>query len=208
MTLPRKTAVASSMPSFTFESYGVTVRLRSNLPAMLAKAESVARVSLLGNVSVIGRKNVDLDIELIKEGRTYLLRQNGEYVADGTSSLKFFKYFDSVIRASVGENAPELVFLHGGVVGWKGKAIVLPADSFKGKSTIVAELVRQGATYLSDDFALFDKDGSVHAFARPISMRTDAHREYRLSGWSFLLNTGPEQGGNPGSSHPETGPLR
>ena len=57
----------------------------------------------------------------------------------------------------------------------------MPADSFKGKSTIVAELIRHGATYLSDDFAIFDQSGLVHAFPRPLSLRTEDHRPYRLT---------------------------
>ena len=50
----------------------------------------------------------------------------------------------------------------------------MPADSFQGKSTLVTELVHQGATYYSDDFALIDENAMVHPFARPISMRTSA----------------------------------
>ena len=49
----------------------------------------------------------------------------------------------------------------------------MPADSFKGKSTLVAELVRQGAEYYSDDFAIFDENGLVYPFPRTLTMRTD-----------------------------------
>jgi hypothetical protein len=48
----------------------------------------------------------------------------------------------------------------------------MPADSFSGKSTLVTELVKQGAEYYSDDFAIIDREGSLHPFARQISMRT------------------------------------
>ncbi len=68
-----------------------------------------------------------------------------------------------------------------GVVGWRGKAIVMPADSFQGKSTLVAELVRAGAEYYSDDFVVVDEQGNVHPFPRQISMRTDDFRTYELS---------------------------
>jgi hypothetical protein len=173
--------VSETVTPFVFESYGVTVRLVSNLQKMVDRAASVSRGSLLDELHTIGRKRVDLEFELNKHGRNYILLQNGKEIARGTSSLKFFKFFDGVIRASIGEYAKEHVFVHAGVVGWKGSAIVMPADSYKGKSTIVAELVKQGATYFSDDFAIFDQEGLVHAFPRPLSMRTEDHRQYRMT---------------------------
>jgi hypothetical protein len=47
----------------------------------------------------------------------------------------------------------------------------LPGVSHAGKSTLVAELVRSGATYYSDEFAILDCHGRVHPFARDLRMR-------------------------------------
>ena len=71
----------------------------------------------------------------------------------------------------VAEHAPEYVFLHAGVVAWERRALLLPGVSRAGKSTLVAELVRAGATYYSDEFALLDSKGQVHPFTRDIRMR-------------------------------------
>jgi hypothetical protein len=68
-------------------------------------------------------------------------------------------------------HAPEDVFIHAAAVGWRGRAIVLPGYSYAGKSTVAAELVRLGATYLSDEYTVLGPDGLVHPFARPIGMR-------------------------------------
>ena len=38
--------------------------------------------------------------------------------------------FESVARLSVAELAPRRVFVHAGVVGWKGRAIVVPGPTF------------------------------------------------------------------------------
>ena len=86
--------------------------------------------------------------------------------------MRFWKYFDSLLRILVAEFTKERIFLHAGVVGWKGKAIILPGNSFYGKTTFVAELVRSGAEYYSDEYAVLDADGLVHPFARPLSMRS------------------------------------
>jgi hypothetical protein len=63
------------------------------------------------------------------------------------------------------------VFLHAGVVAWEQHALLLPGASLAGKSTLVTELVRAGATYYSDEFALLDPEGKVHPFTRDIRMR-------------------------------------
>jgi hypothetical protein len=76
----------------------------------------------------------------------------------------------------VAEHARRRVFVHAGVVGWKGRAIVLPGRSYYGKSTIVAELVRQGATYYSDEYAVVDQVGRIHPYARPLVLRSESGR--------------------------------
>ncbi len=70
--------------------------------------------------------------------------------------------------------AKNRIFVHAGVVGWRGRAIVIPGTSFSGKSTLVVELVRAGATYYSDEYAVFDRRGRVHPYARSLSIREDA----------------------------------
>jgi len=70
--------------------------------------------------------------------------------------------------------AKNRVFVHAGVVGWRGRAIVIPGRSFSGKSSLVAELVRAGATYYSDEYAVLDRRGHVHPYARSLSIRKEA----------------------------------
>jgi hypothetical protein len=48
---------------------------------------------------------------------------------------------------------------------------VIPAPSLAGKSTLVAALLRQGATYYSDEYAVLDGRGQVQPFARRLSLR-------------------------------------
>jgi len=78
---------------------------------------------------------------------------------------------DIAIRSAVALNAPEHVFVHAGVVAHDGRALVLPGSSLAGKTTLVAALVRAGATYYSDEFAVLDRTGRVHPFPKPLSIR-------------------------------------
>jgi hypothetical protein len=74
----------------------------------------------------------------------------------------------------VAERAPDHLFVHAGVVGWEGRAIVMPGASFAGKTTLVQAWLEAGATYYSDEFAVLDRAGRVHPFARPLSVRSDS----------------------------------
>src|SRR6185503_9154620 len=71
----------------------------------------------------------------------------------------------------VAERAPEHLFVHAGVVGFDGRAIVMPGASFAGKTTLVQAWLEAGATYYSDEFAVLDRAGRVHPFARPLVVR-------------------------------------
>jgi hypothetical protein len=79
---------------------------------------------------------------------------------------------ESHLHLYVGEHASNRVFLHAGVVGWRGRALLLPGASRAGKSTLVAALLRAGASYYSDEYAVLDPHGLVHPFARPLSLRS------------------------------------
>jgi len=165
---------STGVKPFQFRSYGVSVQITSDSQEIVDRAAAISKASLLGNLTKFSGKKADHTFVLNKTpGDRYVMDQNGERVTYARSARKFFKFFDSILRVSVGEYSPDRVFMHAGVVGWKGEAILIPADSFKGKSTLVAELVRQGAEYYSDDFAIFDADGMVHAFPRTLAMRAD-----------------------------------
>lgn len=175
----------SSLLTWSFESYGAVIRIESNTPDLITQAEGVARHSLLAKVKTVssGRKP-DQVIELTKTtSGSYRFIHNGKYLSSGRSRKKLLKFFDTIVRISVGESAKQLVFVHAGVVGWKGRAILMPGDSFTGKSTLVAALVKKGASYYSDDFAILDDKGHVQPFPRAISMRTNdgAYLPYELS---------------------------
>jgi len=80
------------------------------------------------------------------------------------------------MHLSVAARARRRLFVHAGVVGWNGRAVVIPGYTFSGKSTLVAALVDAGATYYSDEYAVLDAKGLVHAFPKPLILR-GAHGE-------------------------------
>lgn len=83
------------------------------------------------------------------------------------------------LREHVALHAPRHTFVHAGCVAVDGVALLLPGSTFAGKSTLVAALLRCGATYLSDEFAVLDDHGRVHPFPIPLAMRRPNSRDGR-----------------------------
>jgi hypothetical protein len=101
-------------------------------------------------------------------GRIYAGGRRRALAADPGRALEVL---ESEIRQSVAAAARSRTFVHAGVVGWRGRAILVPGRSRSGKTTLVAELVRAGAVYYSDEFAVLDRSGRVHPFAKSLSIR-------------------------------------
>jgi len=101
----------------------------------------------------------------------HLLYEDHSVVARSFKLDEVLDAFEARCRLGVAELSNSRIFVHAGVVGWKDRAILLPGRSFVGKTSLVAELVKLGATYYSDEFAVLDPNGCVHAFPKPLSVR-------------------------------------
>jgi hypothetical protein len=104
-------------------------------------------------------------------------RRSFSVFLDGTRLARAARREDALaalaadVARHVAETATTRFFVHAGVVGWRGRAIVIPGRSFSGKTTLVAELVRSGATYYSDEYAVFDARGRVHPLPLALNLR-------------------------------------
>ena len=160
---------------FSLKSYGVRVGIRSNVRQGLDRV----RQHLPHQCEVVDTPVVDRLYSIIVGGagpranvrRFNLLYADHVRIARSVDVDEVFERFESDLRLFVAEVARHRVFVHAGVVGWKGKAIVIPGRSYSGKSTMVSELVRAGATYYSDEYAVFDARGRVHPFPKPLEIR-------------------------------------
>jgi len=156
-----------------FIAFGVSLRFESRNARLLERAIETADRALIGNLKPTDKKPAHIFVFGRDKERGIFVEHNGELATCGEIERGVFKYFDSYLRVRVGEYCPNRVFVHSGVVGINGKALLIPGNSFSGKSTLVLELVKLGAEYFSDEFAILDEQGNVHPYARPINMRTD-----------------------------------
>src|SRR6266480_317696 len=160
----------------SFISYGVRFGVRVNDSAILeeiirrlppgSKPSPIKIVDHLYSL-IAGDARPDSKVRRLSLGYWNLLRIGRSRKFD-----EVLDAFESHVQLTVAEHAPRRVFVHAGVVGWNGRAIVIPGLSHSGKTTLVHQLVRAGATYYSDEYAVLDERGRVHPYARPLGMRS------------------------------------
>lgn len=156
-----------------FESFGVSVAIESDDPALLRRAEQYLQNEFAGRISVTAEKpEADLRFAIRTGIRSRLsLYFGGAELGSSEREEVFLKLLSSAVRIRVAEQAKDVVFIHSGAVGWRGRAILIPGKSLSGKSTLVNEMVKCGAEYYSDEYAILDENGRNHAFPRPIMLR-------------------------------------
>jgi hypothetical protein len=169
----------------SFISYGVRVGLRVNdasiLDQIIARLPPGTKPSSIRVVdhlySLAGYANgTNSRIRRFNLGYWNLVR-----FARSRSFEDMLNEFESHVQLTVAEYAPRRVFVHAGVVAWKGAAILIPGASYSGKTTLVAELIRAGAAYYSDEYAVIDERGRVHAYPRALGIRSpDATRATKV----------------------------
>lgn len=166
-----------------FRSHGVTIGVRSNDDALLARVPE----ALPPDAELVATTDAQVWFSLVRASRgsargSFLRLYAGtQLTAEGFRLSRLLHTLDVAIRAQIGLLTPDRVFVHAGVVVWQGRAIVIPGASGTGKTTLVAALVRAGATYYSDEYAVLDAAGKVHPYARPLSIRQGEHRRVRTS---------------------------
>ena len=157
-------------------AHGVRMGIRVTDPGMMDAVESALPPGWRRD----GGPDVDHLFSLVAWGsvndrgtvrRLNLLYRGTQRVSRDREIEPVMESLETELRRVVAEFAPRRVFVHAGVVGWRGRAILVPGPTFTGKTTLVAQLVRAGATYYSDEYAPIDGRGRVHPFAKPLSVR-------------------------------------
>ncbi len=151
----------------TGELFGVTVTLEAETAQVLEEMRSW--LPPLWREGAAGVAPVAFAIRSDAGGGHQLLRDD-EPVESGALDIVIGS-FELQLRNHVAQHAPDHVFIHAGTVAHGGQAIVIPGQSFSGKTTLVTELVRAGATYFSDEYAVLDRSGMVHPYPKPIAIR-------------------------------------
>lgn len=167
----------------SFSAYGVKIRITADDPLLLSKIRKNVPLLIPSCVKFQKHTTADFHFYLRSPNGLYEFYNNDELVVSGGIDEKsFLNFFLSCLRLTVAEFADSRVFIHAGVVSWKGMAIVLPANSFCGKTTLVSELIKNGAIYYSDEYAVLDENGFIHPYPKMLSVRgiVDEHLQKEI----------------------------
>ena len=162
---------------FSFRAYGLKIGFRVNrqgldsqLKALLPPGWSPSEARVVDHLYSL-RLGIPAGHPVV--GQFHLAYSGSVQVARSLDLEETLESLASDLRLLVAATAKTGVFVHAGVVGWKGRAILIPGRSWSGKSTLTEALVRAGATYYSDEYAILDARGRVHPFATPLSIRPE-----------------------------------
>jgi hypothetical protein len=163
---------------FALSCYGVRIAIESASGGILKQIPE----DLLPGAQWINTRQADVRF-LIARGdqpsKGFVLYEDGRPIAHARSLRQLLVGLEAAAQHAVARLCRKHVFIHAGVVRWGGRAILLPGRSFSGKSTLVLALVRVGATYYSDEFAVVDTKGCIHPFSRRPHVRTPSGRKLR-----------------------------
>jgi hypothetical protein len=151
-----------------FEAYGVEVRVCSNDVDLLERARPFLPPGAQRRARGLVQHRLGI---LLEPDGTHSVYNGTTRVSEGQGRDLSLIVLEGQIRGIVALHAPRMTFVHAGAVAHEGRAMIFPGHSFAGKTTLVAALVRAGATYYSDEFAVLDENGLVHPYAKPLSIR-------------------------------------
>jgi hypothetical protein len=159
-----------------FEMFGLRFCARSNYPALIPAL--LSRVSKIKEG--IGPRRADRVYSVLKTSHPirdrqhasqFLLYVNRDLLARTEILDEVLDCFESDVDLYIAANSRERLFVHAGAVGWKGHTVLIPGRSGSGKTSLVAEFLRCGADYYSDDWAVIDSHGLLHPYDRKLSIR-------------------------------------
>jgi hypothetical protein len=158
------------LEQFALEVYGVRAVVATNSTRLIDELEGL----LPPGWARCEATETDKRFVVTTRDGAYFRVEHADGVITEAAELELaLDVLDSNLRAHIALQAPDKVFVHAGVVAHGGRAIAIPGASFSGKTTLVTALVRAGATYYSDEYAVLDEDGYVHPYAKRLSIRDE-----------------------------------
>ncbi len=142
-------------------AYGRTVALDGPAAALAAARERLPSTYRLGRTPPERRWAVRE-----QSGTGWAALVEDQVLTFRESAVEATEAILSDLELWVAEFARKWVFVHAGCVAVDGQAVVLPGRSMSGKSSLTAALVRAGADYYSDEYAVLDNQGLVRPYAR------------------------------------------
>jgi hypothetical protein len=186
------------MPTVVRDVLGLSVAWQSSDGSLVAEIEALTR--LLPSPA----QDPTLSFSLEPQGDQVELRQDGAHATPVAHDHAFSVTMQWLLAVLIERS--DLLPIHGGMVARDGRALLLPAMSGRGKSTLTTAMLGVGFRFGSDELCPLGDDGQVRAYPMPIRIREDAlarlgslppqvarwpTRIYRKDAWSHFLLPDP-----------------
>jgi hypothetical protein len=152
------------MPELVLRAYGRTIALTGPREALAVAEELLPPAYKIE----AGPAEKQWDIAI---GMFFGTDPDGNWVSVPPDYVACTEAILSDVELWIAEHARRYIFVHAGCVAVDGRAIVLPGRTMSGKSSLAAALVRAGADYFSDEYAVLDASGAVRPYPRKLSLR-------------------------------------
>jgi hypothetical protein len=154
---------------FGIQAFGCSIRAGCDRSEIHEALQRYLLPTLQRSASPPSSPDIDLSVTSNCEG--FSVHVNHRLVATAATShdsaLAAIKALDDVLVHRI----EILRAVHAGAVLIDGRALLLPGSTHAGKSSLVAELLRRGASHFSDEYALIDDQGRTHSYPRPLLLR-------------------------------------
>jgi hypothetical protein len=170
------------MEEFCVAAPGCSLSVAADCPETLA----VVRRYLLPWLPRVSppRERVELRFLLTRNSPSgsfparFEVRLNQRVIAASEALPYLFTVLQQAVDERMIRNLDRETAVHAGVVAHQGRAIVLAGPSGSGKSRLVQELLRQGAEYCSDEYAILDALGNARPYPRPLMIRNNGDEQH------------------------------
>ncbi|MGD9502258.1 MAG: glycosyltransferase [Methyloceanibacter sp.] len=138
-----------------------------------AKLESEIRFMFPGEASSAVSPQAWISVEELDQDRFHVSSDLNAAPAE-LSRVALPIWLAEEITQALIANQKEAIALHAAAVAWNGSAIVLPAASGAGKSSLAAWLADKGYVYLSDEIALLKGASEIVGLTRGVFVKSGA----------------------------------
>jgi hypothetical protein len=154
---------------FEVRAFGCNVQVAADCLETYTSLERYVFPSLPRLVSTTDKPDIFIRIDRVADQSQ--LSIDGVAVASTSRTINLVPDLIRALDDAVVQRLTAMYAVHAGAVVLNGWALLLPGGTHAGKSSLVAELLRRGATYFSDEYSLIDSEGLVHPYPRPLLLR-------------------------------------
>lgn len=151
----------------TVSAFGTRICLQASSPPILTKMLDL----LPPDSKFAPQGQADCVMSIIEESGRLAFYKDSHLLLRTQHEGALLESFEADLQIFVAERAPQFTFIHAGFIMWFDRGILIPGRSFSGKTMLVSEFLKAGATYYSDEYAVVDCEGFVHPYAKQLAFR-------------------------------------